>query len=57
RFESRGGHYRLDYPNLAATPRTSVVEPQREPYQQHISAAQSINISKTLNNMWKTLIA
>ncbi|MCG3879608.1 L-aspartate oxidase [Psychrobacter sp. Ps6] len=26
RFESRGGHYRLDYPNLAATPRTSVVE-------------------------------
>lgn len=57
RLESRGGHYRLDYPNLAATPRTSVVEPQREPYQQHISAAQSINISKTLNNMWKTLIA
>ena len=57
RMESRGGHYRLDYPNLAATPRTSVIEPQREPYQQHISAAQSINISKTLNNMWKTLIA
>ena len=57
RMESRGGHYRLDYPNLAATPRTSVVGPQREPYQQHISAAQSINISKTLNNMWKTLIA
>ena len=57
RMESRGGHYRHDYPNLAATPRTSVIEPQREPYQQHISAAQSINISKTLNNMWKTLIA
>ncbi|MGA6101997.1 L-aspartate oxidase [Psychrobacter pocilloporae] len=57
RMESRGGHYRLDYPNLAATPRTSVIEPQREPYQQHISSAQSINISKTLNNMWKTLIA
>lgn len=57
RLESRGGHYRLDYPKLSDIPRTSVVEPQREPYQQHISAAQSINISKTLNNMWKTLIA
>ncbi len=57
RMESRGGHYRHDYPKLAATPRASVVEPQREPYQQHISSAQSINISKTLNNMWKTLIA
>ncbi len=57
RMESRGGHYRHDYPNLAATPRASVVGPQREPYQQHISSAQSINISKTLNNMWKTLIA
>ncbi len=30
RFESRGGHYRLDYPNLAATPRTSVVEPLKK---------------------------
>ncbi|WP_420070456.1 L-aspartate oxidase [Psychrobacter pacificensis] len=57
RMESRGGHYRHDYPNLAATPRASVVGPQREPYQQHISSAQSIYISKTLNNMWKTLIA
>ncbi|GAB2645198.1 L-aspartate oxidase [Psychrobacter pocilloporae] len=57
RMESRGGHYRLDYPKLSDIPRASVVEPQREPYQQHISAAQSINISKTLNNMWKTLIA
>jgi L-aspartate oxidase len=26
RVESRGGHYRHDYPNLADTPRTSVVE-------------------------------
>ena len=49
RLESRGGHYRLDYPKLSDIPRASVVEPQREPYQQHISAAQSINISKTLN--------
>ncbi|GLR28041.1 L-aspartate oxidase [Psychrobacter pacificensis] len=57
RMESRGGHYRHDYPKLSDIPRASVVEPQREPYQQHISAAQSINISKTLNNMWKTLIA
>lgn len=30
RVESRGGHYRLDYPNLAATPRTSVVEPLKK---------------------------
>ncbi|MGP4865158.1 L-aspartate oxidase [Psychrobacter sp. T6-5] len=30
RFESRGGHYRLDYPNLAATSRTSVVEPLKK---------------------------
>lgn len=27
RLESRGGHYRIDYPNLAVTPRISVIEP------------------------------
>lgn len=27
RVESRGGHYRKDYPNLSGTPRTSVIEP------------------------------
>ena len=27
RLESRGGHYRKDYPNLAATPKISIVEP------------------------------
>ncbi|ASE27011.2 L-aspartate oxidase [Psychrobacter cryohalolentis] len=27
RLESRGGHYRRDYPNLAATARISVIEP------------------------------
>ena len=27
RLESRGGHYRKDYPNLAATARISVIEP------------------------------
>lgn len=27
RHESRGGHYRKDYPNLTSTPRTSVIEP------------------------------
>ena len=26
RHESRGGHYRKDYPNLTSTPRTSVIE-------------------------------
>ena len=57
RVESRGGHYRLDYPNLASTPRTSVVEPLKKSTLESISSAQSINISKTLNNMWKTLIA
>ena len=31
RFESRGGHYRQDYPNLATAPLTSVVEPQHDP--------------------------
>lgn len=27
RLESRGGHYRKDYPNLAVTPKTSIIEP------------------------------
>ncbi len=27
RLESRGGHYRQDYPQLATTPKTSVIEP------------------------------
>lgn len=27
RLESRGGHYRKDYPDLTSTPRTSVIEP------------------------------
>ena len=27
RLESRGGHYRKDYPNLALTPKTSIIEP------------------------------
>lgn len=27
RYESRGGHYRQDYPHLATTPRTSVIAP------------------------------
>ena len=27
RHESRGGHYRKDYPNLTSIPRTSVIEP------------------------------
>ncbi|PYE40100.1 L-aspartate oxidase [Psychrobacter fozii] len=27
RIESRGGHYRTDYPNLAVTPQTSVINP------------------------------
>ena len=27
RHESRGGHYRKDYPDLISTPRTSVIEP------------------------------
>ena len=29
RFESRGGHYREDYPNLAETPLTSIILPWR----------------------------
>tara|TARA_R110002051_G_scaffold15215_3_gene47857 strand:- start:1452 stop:3371 length:1920 start_codon:yes stop_codon:yes gene_type:complete len=27
RLESRGGHYRRDYPNLAVLPKTSIIEP------------------------------
>ena len=27
RLESRGGHYRTDYPNLALIPKTSIIEP------------------------------
>ncbi len=35
RHESRGGHYRKDYPNLTSTPRTSVIEPlSRQPSSQ-----------------------
>ncbi|MEH6668298.1 MAG: L-aspartate oxidase [Psychrobacter sp.] len=30
RFESRGGHYREDYPNLAETPFTSIILPRRD---------------------------
>lgn len=30
RIESRGGHYRKDYPTLASTPRTSVIDPLPE---------------------------
>lgn len=30
RFESRGGHYREDYPNLAETPLTSIILPLRK---------------------------
>jgi len=30
RFESRGGHYRMDYPNLAETPLTSIILPRRD---------------------------
>ena len=43
RYESRGGHYRKDYPNLTTTPRTSVIEPLLErPKKQSLSRAKPV---------------
>ncbi|KAA0914034.1 L-aspartate oxidase [Psychrobacter sp. ANT_WB68] len=43
RYESRGGHYRKDYPNLTTTPRTSVIEPLLEkPKKQNLCCDKSV---------------
>lgn len=47
RQESRGGHYRADYPNLAAEPKVSIIEPLIEENNKLInSARQAIEPSK-----------
>lgn len=47
RFESRGGHYRKDYPNLAATPLTSVLESLPDQlYHQHTGFKQSVKAAQ-----------
>lgn len=45
RYESRGGHYRQDYPNLASTPRTSVIESPL-----NLSYKQCIYFDKSIKN-------
>ncbi|WP_201546569.1 L-aspartate oxidase [Psychrobacter immobilis] len=43
RLESRGGHYRQDYPQLATVPKTSVIEPLLErPKKQSLSRAKPV---------------
>ncbi len=43
RYESRGGHYRKDYPNLTTTPRTSVIEPLlKKPKKQNLCCDKSV---------------
>ena len=47
RVESRGGHYRHDYPNLATTSLTSVIEPLLDrSYPQNSDCTVSINITQ-----------
>lgn len=45
RYESRGGHYRQDYPHLASTPRTSVIESPL-----NLSYKQCIYFDKSIKN-------
>lgn len=45
RYESRGGHYRQDYPHLASTPRTSVIESPL-----NLSYKQCIYFNKSIKN-------
>lgn len=45
RYESRGGHYRQDYPHLASTPRTSVIESPL-----NLSDKQCIYFDKSIKN-------
>ncbi|MBB3107773.1 L-aspartate oxidase [Psychrobacter luti] len=48
RHESRGGHYRKDYPNLASTPRTSVIEPLlKQSNEQNLCIDQSVEQSQS----------
>ena len=43
RLESRGGHYRQDYPQLATVAKTSVIEPLLErPKKQSLSRAKPV---------------
>ncbi|WP_201597440.1 L-aspartate oxidase [Psychrobacter vallis] len=47
RVESRGGHYRHDYPNLADTPRTSVIASLPDQfYHQHTDFTQSVKVAQ-----------
>lgn len=47
RVESRGGHYRKDYPNLSDTPLTSVVEPlPNQSFLQNNDCTESISITQ-----------
>ena len=47
RHESRGGHYRKDYPDLTSTPRTSVIEPLlKQSYEQNLCVDKSVKHSQ-----------
>ncbi|WP_350657508.1 L-aspartate oxidase [Psychrobacter sp. S1-30-MNA-CIBAN-0213] len=44
RHESRGGHYRKDYPNLASKPKVSVITPLSDSLPRHIYASDKFAI-------------
>ena len=48
RFESRGGHYRVDYPNAATLPRTSIIEPILKPVLEPILEAREDSIKQLI---------
>ena len=52
RLESRGGHYREDYPNPVATPRTSVIMPlYHSSYEPYLGAEESTKTSKNHHDL------
>ncbi|MGM8887806.1 hypothetical protein ACS8FD_17915, partial [Psychrobacter sp. 1U2] len=44
RHESRGGHYRKDYPNLASKPKVSMIAPLSDSLPSHIDGSDKLAI-------------